>query len=396
MHDLFWGDGQPISPFEVKVISVFISRLLNSISKILVFWAGYILCIIAIIASIIPCMDYGDYLNETYNIPNYGFYKYNLIGFDSNKLNTLEDNIGKDISDATVIPTLSFEVNESGLTGNSILSTLSDKRFKELETTLSDDPVPNNLYMTLYQGSIPDQNGQVLSFFDPYFTWGYEDNGPNRSIAVLPNIGECTITGIVDLQNDRQFVYPTELFGGFISLNSDFSVASTDQVVTLYVFFDKTLSGNEEMKLKQTVSKYAEVINASYSKNVLDSNPISSSIAHVKMLTAVTVILLSLCGISSLSNIIIGNMPFMNILNRLGMSKGSRFCFIFSLINICLILGTLISAIVLVIVPKVRFLSFIDCKSPSVIFVVLISEYLIHLLSGIIIYIIKERKGIRA
>ena len=199
----------------------------------------------------------------------------------------------------------------------------------------------------------------------------------------------------IDPCDERSVTFPTEIYGGFISLSSDFSKVSADQIVTLFVFFDKTLSGEEEAKLKQAVSEYAEVVDASYSIIEPDISPKSSSVILVWILTSVTVILLSFCGISPLSNIIIGNMPFMNILNRLGTSKRSRYFSVFVLINICLILGTLISATILVIVPKVRFLSFIDCKSPAVISVVLISEYLIHLLSGMIICFKKERKEIR-
>ena len=58
--------------------------------------------------------------------------------------------------------------------------------------------------------------------------------------------------------------------GGVIVSQTEFGIISNDKCVSLFVMFQKTLNPEQEIKLKQAVSEYADVIEASCVRHEYD------------------------------------------------------------------------------------------------------------------------------
>ena len=185
--------------------------------------------------------------------------------------------------------------------------------------------------------------------------------------------------------------FPLELCSGFIVSNEAFNVISKDEAVSIFVLVERVLDSEEEEKLKRVISKYANIEDAQYIENQLDTSSIDSRFTLAVELSILVIIAIVLGEIIILSDCVKSFIGFNNICYRLGLSKFG--CFLLSQmpIIIYLLIAKSIVFIILKLAEKNDAINFLNTSHPTA-FWIMILHFIIVLISAIYIYYRFKRK----
>ena len=321
----------------------------------------FVLCALGFITIIRPLKILKDDIDANKALVKQGYYRYTVSGFNCSDLDSIENDISDNKSDFMVVCMKEFDVEYLNLYGEGKAIVITDYWLKELENAYGKEKFRG---FKLASGSIPNNNREVLVVYSPYTYYEFSTVSDERieKLAVLPELGECVTTGIVTV--DSSVSFPSDLAIGLIVTKEDFNQISNGERITIFVLPDRTLDASEETKLKTVISKYAEVEEAFFNETTLDTSSDEAELTLAAELSLLVIIAILVGEIIVLSDFMKGNVGFINICSRLGLSKVG--CFLMSQLPIViyLVISEAIVFIILKLAEKADAISFLNIGHP--------------------------------
>lgn len=366
-------------------------QLLYKWKQGLVLVLTFILCVLGFITVIRPLKILKDQIEENKALVKQGYYSYIVSGFNSLELDSVENDISDNKSDFMVVCMKEFDVEYLNLYGEGKVIVITDYWLKELENAYGKEKFRG---FKLSSGSIPNNDHEVLVVYTPYTYYEFRTVTDERigKLAVLPTVGECFTTGTVDV--DRSVSFPTELGIGLIVTKEDFNLVSNGERITIFVLPDRTLDASEETKLKTVISKYAVVEESYFTETTLDTSGDEAELTLAAELSLLVIIAILVGETIVLSDFMKGNVGFINICSRLGLSKFG--CFLMSQLPIViyLVISEAIVFIILKLAEKADAISFLNIGHPYDLLAMLL-QFIIILISVNYIYFRPKGKECR-
>lgn len=366
-------------------------QLLDKWKQGVVLVLTFVLCVLGFITIIRPLKILKDNNDAKKDLVKQGYYCYTVSGFNCSDLDSIENDISDNSSDFVVACLKDFNVNYLNLYGEGKAIAITDHRLNELENAYGKEQFRG---FKLASGSIPNKNREVLVVYTPYTYYEFSTVTDERigKLAVLPELGECVTTGIVMV--DRSVSFPSDLAMGLIVTKEDFNQISDGEEITIFVWPDRTLDASEEMELKAVISKYAEVDEAYFSETTLDTSGDEAELTLAAELSLLVIIVILVGELIVLSDFMKGNVGFINICSRLGLSKFG--CFLMSQLPIViyLVISEAIVFIILKLAEKADAISFLNIGHPYDLLAMLL-QFIIILISVNYIYFRPKGKECR-
>lgn len=322
------------------------------------------------------------------NNDNLGYYCFVCSDFNSLNLESIEKELSTNKGEYLVVSQKEFNVDYLNFSGHGNAISLSESCLNDLQNTYGKNEFE---FFKLQSGRIPENSNEVLVLDFAYFEWNFDYSVEDKikKAAVLPELDECLTTGCVTAKDSLSF--PLELCSGFIVSNEAFNVISKDEAVSIFVLVERVLDSEEEEKLKRVISKYANIEDAQYIENQLDTSSIDSRFTLAVELSILVIIAIVLGEIIILSDCVKSFIGFNNICYRLGLSKFG--CFLLSQmpIIIYLLIAKSIVFIILKLAEKNDAINFLNTSHPTA-FWIMILHFIIVLISAIYIYYRFKRK----
>lgn len=373
------------------MFKVVLRQFLRTWDKGLIYIATFVLCSLCALALIIPINLFRQEIDKKSNMISMAYYLFKCEGFSGSELNSLEEKIKSIDSDPLVFPSAEYEISYKNFNGAGRAMTLSDAWFEKLDKSYND---VRNTFIKLCSGRIPANENEVLVLgFLPYSSYSYSQNEEKiEKTVVLPGTGECECTGTVNFREEWDGMI-VDMQGGVIVSQTEFGIISNGKRVNLFVMFQKTLNSDQEIKLKQTVSEYADVIEASCVRHEYDDEADKAELNLAVELSAILLFAVSACLIFVQSDLLEGNMTICGIMKQIGMTERKCFLFNLALMNIYMLIAEVLLCLVLRLSEISDWFRFIYPGKPDLKWIVVLSAYLIGLLIYIAVYLkIRHRK----
>lgn len=376
------------------MFKIVIRQFLRSWDKGLIYIVTFVLCSLCALALIIPIKLFRQEIDEKSNKIGMTYYLFQCEGFSGSELNSLEEKINNIDSDFLVIPSTEYEICYKNFSGAGRAMTLSDAWFERLDKSYNG---VQNTFIKLCSGRISDNENEVMVLgFLPYSSYSYSHNEEKiEKTVVLPGTGECECTGIVNFQEEWDGLL-VDTQGGVIVSQTEFGIISNDKCVSLFVMFQKTLNPEQEIKLKQAVSEYADVIEASCVRHEYDEEADKAGLNLAVELSAILLIAVVACLIFVQSDLLQGNMLICDIMKRIGMTERSYFLFNLILMNIYILISEAVLCMVLRLSEINDQFRFINPGTAGLKWVIFLSAYITGLVVYIVVYLRLRVKRIRS
>ena len=318
-----------------------------------------------------------------------GYYSFIVNGFKCSDLELIEKDISGYTSVNFVASQKNFDVEYLNFKGRGNAIAITDYWISRLEKSYGEEQLD---YYKLLSGRIPGARTEVLVLDFAYSEWAFDTHSDEKieKSAVLPEIGECTTTGKVT--TDYSLSFPNELRSGFIVNKDAFDLIPNSDKVTIYVFFDKSIDASKETELKNVISKYAEVEDASYSETKIDTSGDEASLNLAVELSVLLIAAIVLCELIVISDYMKVNIGFINLCSQLGLSKSG--CSLLNQIPIVIYLtiAEVVVFIVLKLAEKNDAICFLIIGHPIDLWIMLF-HFIIVMMSSNYIYFRFKRKA---
>ena len=348
-----------------------------------------VLCAFGFITIIRPLKVLKEQIDADKTRETQGYYCFKINGFDCSNLDSLEKELSGNGTEYMVACQKEFDVEYLNFKGHGNAITITDLWLNKLEKSYGEESFQ---YYELLTGRIPNSKTEVLMLDFAYSDWEFDANADTKieKSAVLPEIGECQTTGLVT--SNGSLMFPLELSSGFIVNKDAFKLISNTDTVTVFVFADRSLSEPEETKLKNIISEYAEVEEASFSETIIDTSGDEASLTLASELSFLLIVAIVLCEITVTSDYIKSNIGFINICGQLGLSKLGC-CLLSQMpVVILLVLSDFFVFAILKFAEKSDALSFMNIGCPYDILILLSQPIIVLISAGFIYFRLKGKE----
>ena len=366
------------------MIKVVLRQLLRTWDKGLIYILTFVLCSLCVLALIIPLRLLRQEIDKRSKSLNVTYYSYVCEGFSGSDLNSMEKDIKGIKPEFIVIPSVDYEVSYKNFRGAGRAMTLSDSGFEKLGKSYGNK---TDYFLCLISGRIPEDENEVVTFLGVYGSYCYSHDGEKvKKAVVLPEIGECEATGKIELRDDLQEMI-VDLQGGVIVRLNIFDKISAGNSVRLFIVFQETLSPEQELELKKTVSKYANVLESYCVSKQYDEEADIASFNLAAELSALLILAVIACLVFVQSDLLYSNILICRIMKQMGLSELKIFLFNFLLLNIYILVSEAVLYLVLQLSETSKRLRFINPGSEGFIWIIVISAYLTALLAYTVVYL---------
>ena len=366
------------------MIKVILRQLLRTWDKGLIYILTFVLCSLCALALIIPLRLLRQEIDKRSKSLNVTYYSYVCEGFSGSDLNSMEKDINGIEPEFIIIPNEEYEVSYKNFSGAGRAMTLSDSGFEKLGKSYGSK---TDYFLCLNSGRIPENEKEVAAFWGVYGSYYYSHDGEKADKAVvLPEIGECEATGEIELRDDLHELI-VDLQGGVIVRQNAFDKISDGSAVRLFMVFQEALSPEQELELKKSVSKYANVLEAYCVSKQYDEEADIASFNLAAELSALLILAVILCLVFVQSDLLNSNILICRIMKQMGLSELKNFLFNFILLNIYILISEAALYFVLQLSETSESLRFINPGREGFKWIIIISAYLIALLAYIFLYL---------
>lgn len=375
----------------VSLRKVYLKQIFLIWKQGLILVLTFVLCALGFIAVIRPLKILNEQIEEDKAKIFPGYYTLMCNNLNSSDLDFIERDLSELTGKCMVICQKEIDVDLLNFKGHGNVIALTESQFRELDNTYG-----NNQYVLykLLSGKIPNTDTEVLALDYMYSDWEFDSSAEKKieKTAVLPELGECVTTGVVTSSNSLE--YPVNLKWGFIVTQEAFDQTSFSNHIMLYVFVDNSLKPEEETNLRSVISNYAEIEDATYNENKIDTSGDEAALTLAVELSCLVIIAIVLGEIIVISDFLKGYIGINNIYSQLGLSK--RGCCILSLmpIVIFLVIAEIFLIIFLKLAEKHDVVGFLNIGHPYD-WLVLLFHCIIVFISAICIYCLLKRKECR-
>lgn len=354
----------------------------------LVLILTFVVSVFGFIAVIRPLKLLKDQIDDDKTQICDGYYSFIVNGFNCSDLELIEKDISGYTSEYLVACQKEFDVEYLNFKGRGNAIVITDYQINRLEKSYGEEQFD---FYKFLSGRIPNSITEVLVLDFAYSEWTFDTHSNEKIVksAVLPEIGECTTTGKVT--TDYSLAFPTELRSGFIVNKEAFERIPNSDKVTIFVVFDKCIDASKETELKKTISKYAEVEDASYSVTRIDTSDDEAALILAIELSALVIFFIVLGEIIVVCEFLKGDIGYINTCSQLGLSK-LRCCLLSQLsIVILLVIAEFVVFIILKLSETNDAISFLNIGHPIDLWVLLF-QFVIVMISANYIYSWLKRK----